>query len=432
MSTKSRKLSPRLKSTTNSDKTTTRTTTRTTTGILNNNFSNKADATCSTAPISKRTKYDLPLRLRNIIDIITVNAETLPVGTFKYKMFKYPGDVDLFEKIESCCSWNTSKINSALVLQDIVRNINNNPDIIFKDFKAGYDDRFKVYTGNIVNDHVDDYIASYIRRDITNLYEAQLLNAARYSYLLSLVKDQPSIMDVITLNEELRKHWLIRWNAQEIIAGYKLLAGNYKLYFDIALTQGSIVKLDIVSMIDDRYVEISNFYVILQRDRYGNVKFLSEELSDYGRSLIEDVYKYYDTNTLKSIKRLWMYLAFENRLCDLKLFKDLFSGDIALYSQIVADIEVAIDLLSSNIKTYDQAFLFSSLNQRINLLDGLCTNQMIYEAPTDAKAIMRNFVKLKDCLISYINTKTNEWLQQRQIYPLKMVSVLDPNEPVDQ
>jgi hypothetical protein len=39
--------------------------------------------------------------LKNIIDMITYQAQAFPVGTYKYAIFKYPGDIDMTETILS-------------------------------------------------------------------------------------------------------------------------------------------------------------------------------------------------------------------------------------------------------------------------------------------------------------------------------------------
>ena len=71
------------------------------------------------------------------------------------------------------------------------------------------------------------------------------------------------------------------------------------------VTQGTVVKLDIIAKIDNRYVEVTNFFLIVQRDKMGNNIVLSEKFGDYGTSLIYDINKYHKINILKSIKRLF-------------------------------------------------------------------------------------------------------------------------------
>lgn len=373
---------------------------------------------CDRSVLNQREISDYPENVIEIIRKVTGKMETLPVGTFKYKVFKYPSDIDLFEQLSECCTFNESKLKAASIIQYIGKTIaeSNHTDMIFSDFKAGYDSRFKVYTG-IINKEISDYNPVLIRRDIANLHESQLLTDIEYNCLCKLVKDSPNIDDIIKLNEALREYWLIRWTLCDLLRGYKLLRGNYKLYLDTALTQGSIVKLDAIAKLDigenSRYIEVSNFFLIIQRDKTGKQKILSEELGDYGQSLLHDVYKYYNTNKLKSIKRLWMYLAFKNAVCDLNIFTPLFNSDIAIYSQIMGDIDTAIILLKSNF-TYDTMYLQNTINKRLSQLNGVCTKTPIGQITTDQLTEIRN------CLQDIINTMTSKWLSDHKIDIIKL------------
>lgn len=373
---------------------------------------------CDITVLNKRTEKDLTPDVASVIRLVTDRIETLPVGTFKYKVFKYPSDIDIFERLEGCCTFNFAKVRAAAAIQNIIRDINSDSSVIFSDFKAGYDHRFKIYTG-VIGDTIADYNAVFIRRDISNLYEAGLLTALEYQDLISLAKDIPTLNDVITLNEKLRSFWVIRWTIPELLAGNKILPGNYKLFLDVALTQGSVVKLDTIAKIDgddSRYIEVTNFFLVTQKDKFGNTIVLSEELGDYAQSLLEDVYKYYDNNVLKSIKRLWMYLAFKGRICDLGLFTPLFDSDIALHAQIVGDLDLAINLLGSNF-SYDKRFLYDSLNRRLAKLNGICVRQPIYTSPnsSDPNIIRNNLMKLRECLMESVNDRTRKWLTARNI-----------------
>lgn len=367
---------------------------------------------CDTNILEKRE--ELSHQARRVIRIVTSAMNVLPVGTFKYNVFKYPGDIDIFEDLDACCSFNDARLSAAKRIQSIIEKILADGTIMFVEFKAGYDLRYKIYTG-VVNTHIEDYNPELIRRDITNLFEAGLLTTRDYETLWHLVKEVPTMDDIIDLNETLRNFWVVRWNADEIACGYKILPGNYKLYLDIAVAQGSIVKLDTIAYVDGRYVEVTNFFMISALDKFGNRMILSEELDEYGQSLLLDVYKYYGTNPLKSIKRLWMYLAFRGYLCELSVFTPLFSSNIALYSQILSDIETAIALLSPTPLykgVYDRKLLFDSLNTRLRLLNGLCITNPIYD---DNETVVRNLSELADCLRKEINAATYEWLRANNV-----------------
>ena len=196
-----------------------------------------AYVTCDTSSIKEKTLDDYQQGTLNVIRRVTANMWTLPVGTFKYKIFKYPGDIDIFERLESCGTLTDVKLTAAQSIQNIIFNIVSSGDIIFSEFKAGYDMRFKIYTGVMrETGEYEDYNKGIIVRDISNLYESLLITYNEYQELLSLVKDNPNIEDISVLNERLRDYWVIRWSAEEVLKGFKVLRGNYKLFLDTALT----------------------------------------------------------------------------------------------------------------------------------------------------------------------------------------------------
>lgn len=368
---------------------------------------------------SLELRQELSQDTRRAIEIVTKEMGIMPVGTFKYRIFKYPGDIDIFEQLGHCCTFNIAKLDAAQKIQSVINDINNAQNVVFTEFKAGYDLRYKVYTG-IINDKIEDYNSGLIRRDITNLFKAGLFSIDEFNRLSNLVKDIPNIKDLVKLNEELREYWVVRWNIQEVLQGYKLLRGNYKLYLDSAISQGSVVKLDTIIYIDNRYVEVTNFFLISSLDKYGGKTILSEELGDYGQSLLADVYHYYDINPLKSIKRLWMYLAFKGRICDLSILNSIFSSNIALYSQILSDVEVGINLLAPGKNMsgqFNPKLLFDSLNERLKLLNGLCVNEPLYfnVNSSDFAVIANNLTNLRGCLQNKVNTMTYQWLNDNNI-----------------
>lgn len=369
---------------------------------------------CDPRVLQQNTSQDLTYDEKHVIHTVTSKMDTLPVGTFKYKVFKYPGDIDLFEQLENCCTLSVAKGKAAIAIQDVIKKILDDPEIIITDFKAGYDDRFRIYTGIINNHAVDDYRSHMVYRDITNLYDANLLTRSEYTHLISMIPKETDLDAILKLNEELRNYWVLRWTVPEILRGYKILRGNYKLFLDWALTQGSIVKLDTIAPVDGRYVEITNFMVVKQIDKYGNVIFLTEELHDYEQSLLGDVYKYEDVKVLKAVKRLWMYLAFHNKICDLTMFTELFSSVIALFAQIQADIETALVLLESNY-SYDKQLLLHSMRDRILTLSGIDCEVIDITTIGTKQHLIHYMNKLHTCLQKVINDMTIDWLHNHNI-----------------
>lgn len=384
---------------------------------------------CNPNVFDERTLSDISRKTRDVIRTVTADANTFPVGTFKYRVFLYPGDIDIYERLGSCCTFTQAKVSATISIQNIVRKITNTPGIIFSDFKAGYDLRFKIYTGTIVSDGnggmiAKDFNVELVRRDVNALKFGGLLRDDEYNYIMMLLSADITLGKLMEIDEFFRNLWVVRWTAAEILQGYKILRGNYVLYLDVALSQGSIVKIDVITFIDDRYTEVTNFFYIRMIDEYGNEVVLSKELVDYQQSLLADFNKYYGNNTLKALKRLWLYLAYVGKSCEVALFNELFSSEIALYAQVASDVEVAINLLKSNLD-YDRALLFSSLTKRFQLLNNTCHQIYAGLDTDDISVIIGTLERLYDCIISQTNELTLQWLQQRNINPPLLIGNTD-------
>ncbi len=362
---------------------------------------------CSTDVLKVRNT--ISDNIRDVVNIVTTQPDIIPVGTFKYEIFKYPGDIDIFEDIETCCDYSVAKLKVAMKIQEIIQKIKNS-NVLFSDFKAGYDLRYKLYVGNIGTE-ITDYNYRIVHRDVNALFHANLLTIDEYNKMIKLVKPHPTFDDIVELNELLREHWVLRWSEAELLQGYKTLRGNVRMYLDTAIGQGSIVKIDTISYVDGRFIEITNFFLITVLDKYGKKTVITEELKDYEESLLMDVYKYYETNTLKSVKRLWMYLAFKQQICDLNLFTDLFKSNISLVSQVIADVETAI-LLSDKtlnkemLKKYDKNLLKQSLDTRLSIVKNICDVSKYDKVSLE---------KLQKCLRNYVNNETKKWLASKSI-----------------
>jgi len=87
------------------------------------------------------TERELEDELKQIIEQVTIISSVSPVGTYKYKVFQYPGDIDLFEKINSPLSRPDFIANTAQRIKTIIQSIILSDVIYFIEFKAGIDSR---------------------------------------------------------------------------------------------------------------------------------------------------------------------------------------------------------------------------------------------------------------------------------------------------
>jgi hypothetical protein len=308
-----------------------------------------------------RTKKDMSKDEKKIIDLITIKKDILPVGSFRFKAHQYPGDIDIMEKFEKCCTLNDVRFSFMRQIQEIIKKINETKNIFLGDFKAGYDQRYDVYIGKIIDGEIIDYQKEIAEREIENLKNQDLIDESEYIKMMNLITVVPSLEDFSKLYNMLRDKYLLRWNEKEILQGYIERRGNKKIWLYDALINGSIIKLDIWAPIDNRYVEVTNWFLVIKKGFNGKSKFLSAEFDDYIEALTNDIIVYRNDNPMKSAKRLWNLSHFIKDYSTMKKLYKLFSSFPALLYQIKGDITVIKELISTY-NNVDINFINSEIN----------------------------------------------------------------------
>ena len=297
---------------------------------------------------NERSRKSFTHRLKEILNIATVNHNTLPVGSFRYSAHKYPGDIDIMERLNYCCDINRAAEEAAKDIQKIIYKIKASKDVYLGDFKAGRDNRYNINIGGWENGRLVRFNPTVVEQKIKSLRTRRLITKKDLSDLMKTYKklmSNPSEENLKSLSDALRPHEVLRWNSEEIIQGFKYLPGAETLSLVSAIQQKTVVKIDLWAKMNLRkYIEVTNYFLIHAIDKNGNVKFtLTQDMPDYIEAVSQDVIHYSqpeNLNTLKALKRLWsLSLRLENY--DLvKRINPILSSNEAGLSQIQAEIEV--------------------------------------------------------------------------------------------
>ncbi|AYV87249.1 MAG: hypothetical protein Sylvanvirus43_5 [Sylvanvirus sp.] len=330
----------------------------------------------------------------NIVEIVLVKpGKTLPVGSARSIVHKYPSDIDIMERVTDCCTLNSVRLDFMRALQAIILQIQQSSSVFLADFKAGFDTRYQFYIGevDISDTYVTDYNASIIQNEINNLKQQTLLTNDEYQTLCKLnetMNEDPTVATFYEISDYLRTLYVVRWTAQEILQGYKRLRKNKRLSLIDALSSQSIVKLDIWAplpfedlvncgphiiqgivqdihsstnpSISQRYVEVTNYWILNQLNLQGDRHSLTEPLGDYARNLKRDVAHYLTSvkskNSLKAAKRFWSLLMYiysleaRVQIMDILLrLSPLFSSFPALLNSIASDLELMTSIVEKHL-----------------------------------------------------------------------------------
>jgi hypothetical protein len=213
----------------------------------------------------------------------------------------------------------------------------------------------------------------------------------------------------------------LHWTVEQILNEKN---GELSLYNACQIKD--VVKLDIIVPYDERYLEMSTFFILKSVSEYINVT--NDYFSNFKNSLLVDIEHYKDTKPFKSIKRVWSLARLNKDNNTLKMLYKLIKSNIALIAQVNADIETII-LLIEHKSNYDLKFIFNELDgfkerlssildvtididkvdlmiENIKLMFGL--RKTVGGNETD---IIQSLTKLHDYLLNIINNETFEYLK---------------------
>ncbi len=189
-----------------------------------------------------------------------VKDKTRIFGSYIYRYQKFPGDIDLVENYTS-----TSKEEAILFwvkrIKKIVKNVISTPGNYYSEIKCGVDEVFSFSIGII---HNGTYVVDpdlFNNLDIS--YQSKYITLKDYEDILSVLKAGVLSQDAFDyVFKILRKYYVLRWSANEILKGFKKLPGIKPriITLEQACTHYALVKIDTVVLIDGVFTEVTNAY----------------------------------------------------------------------------------------------------------------------------------------------------------------------------
>ena len=398
-----------------------------------------------------RNPKSLSLDTRKIIDLITIQKNINPVGSQKFKIQKYSSNVDLLEKYRTCCDIDTATSNIAKKLQKIGSEIKRNTNVYFANFKAGIDDRFEIDLGKIdyLNNEINNYDRDHIISKLSSWLEDKLITSEEYTELIYLANQPLQFKTYENLKYLIDEKKFIQWTNDDLIKGEIKLIGDKILTLEEAIQHKSVVKVSVWAKIQgNRFTEITNVFILIYIDNKGKEHVLNLDLNHLIGSYMKDIILYSikkHKRSMKVAKRIWQlstYLDYKDMLTKLS---PLFTSDIGLLNQIVADIEVIIQMLESlpnppysdiisemdgfkprlgvflnkDVKL-DEKLMFLLIDEIIYLLiNSIVANEKTPETleEADEGLLIQNLKYLQDYFIEIVEKYSEAYLDEQDINP---------------
>lgn len=312
----------------------------------------------ATKPIEAYTKE----QIKNI-KLLSTNKKELavPFGSATYRIQKYPGDLDLHTIFTECCSLDDVVKTFEKKIKKIAKDIKKNRLHYFSEFKAGLDKRFDLDIGTIYNGLFNPKRSDIL--DYSNiLFKKKLIAKDELKLIQKIVSiPNPGGDEYDMLKYIFREHTVLRWTLDEVINGVKILPGNVKMKLYDALKMRSHVKIDMITLVNNLIVEVTNFFILVEENEDGSYSvinidydYLDKKQSEihYDIQIKEEIEKLYYSDMyyspFKMAKRMWAYsraFGFEDSV---RKLLPLVTGNVSYLYQLKSEMDTILRLYELN------------------------------------------------------------------------------------
>lgn len=317
-----------------------------------------------------------------------------PFGSYIYRVQQYPGDIDLIEEYR-----NTGTVDEVITkfknkLVSIVKNIRDLKLHYMMEFKMGLDKFYDIdigtldrgiYTPNLESKIVDGKRIPSIVEGLERLKRKQLISTEEVNEILSILYSGQILDgdDYDVIYDILREKRVLRWSDDDILAGKKKETDGSYITIEEALKYNTHVKIDMITKIEDKFVEITNFLFLITKVKIDNGEE-REYIINFGRRYDKSFLKkrtekdlpaeieklffsYMNYNPFKGAKRMWALARHYKDYELLGRLKDLISGNISLLYMLKSEIGTMLRLLGRLIKN-KRSIPRESINKNIELI----------------------------------------------------------------
>lgn len=275
--------------------------------------------------IEKKPEQSINNNVKKIINLISFKTDKPQIlGSAGLKSSLYSADIDLFSVIELDSIDPRTQIYNEF--KKIINNINKNNNVYLIDFKCGLDDQLYQDLNSV--------------EEIKNFYDEKksLLN-----------NEQKRMINKINNLDELKEYtrmiYTLRWNLVEINRGYKILYPKRQKTFIDSIDDKTIIKLDIIALINCKFIEMSNIFEFYNKEG----KVLNIKQTNIFNRIIDDIKSLKKNKQyMKMFKRYFSLAKIQKKINLLESLIKLFNSNLGLIYKVKSDFKTLIDLMNLN------------------------------------------------------------------------------------
>ena len=392
-----------------------------------------------------------PKEVNEAIKLISINeSDSTPFGSYIYKAQPYANDIDVIEEVRTDVKKITEKDKHEIAkrmtkhIQNIVREVKKIKGAYIADFKAGVRNTVlnylisdKFIPACITQKDYEKYIntekfKNYVAHVNSELYAENLISDQENDRVESLIKNYITPEDHEEIYKIFRKALIIRWTPEEILKGRKQHERFKTDYYNLEtkiLEDPTITKLDIWLPIDGSYVEVTNLFYFILKDKKGYEELLNGNTINFEESLKKEVNKYFTSTYFKPFKLAKRMFALARLLKDKKIaFKivKLFRSDVGLLNKVLGEVDLILNMYQK-LKTPPKSLInqLDFLKEKLSVIIDVKFNEsFVYGTINDIvnkkltkEQVIKKLEQLHEYLQKIVNRDTILYLKKVKLLP---------------
>lgn len=361
--------------------------------------------------LQKEYPKQYPLDAVKIIEAMTFSkGKTVQViGSASIRSQQYAGDYDINEIVEIPATTDEKALRYfASGLKDIVRRLQKMDGLHIGDIKCGLIEEWRIYPEK-------SHTKAGVKKKVAELFDSKIINAKEAGVALSLIS--PTKVGHLKALDQVKFH-IIRWTPKQILEGKQTLRDGRSYTLEEAISSPSIVKLDVIALVQTKYTELSVLY-----EFHNGKKVINPTVVDVEGSLKNSILLYSaEGNPFKVLKRKFALAKLNNNLKDLEKYHSILNSEIGKLYVVYTDVSTLADLLEDTTLPKDK--LAEAINgfthrlTRIYSLEDYLKGEKVLLSDLDKALKSNNPVptlnKVAEKLFGYISKATLERSRTRR------------------
>lgn len=215
----------------------------------------------------------------------------------------------------------------------------------------------------------------------------------------------------------------LKWTKQEVLKNKKELIDKSFITLDEAIQEKSTIKIDVISYINNTFIEISENYYI----KMGNISNFDKNEIDEQKitSSIHQSEKkeVKDNNYNKALKRhfSWNFMLNKNKIKGRKMKRlvDFFNSSVGILNKARSDLDVLILLLELN-KPVKQEQLLNAIdnikfNTSYNTIEDFTPDFLKLGNIKNKKSLYKPLVQLREQIYNIVNNESKKFYLRNKL-----------------